>query len=95
LLLIPIISILFFVLDLAAGLYFFRRGDPALSKDSTGSVAAAPLSERMPATAAWWLGMFSPLPIPGWLLAYLLWLGGMLTSASFLVAVLFIVSSGR
>ncbi len=93
LLLLPIISSLFYVLDFAAGLYFFRRGHAALSGESSDSSAAVPLAERLPAAAAGWLRLFSPLPIPGWLLAYLLWIGGTLSSAFFLLAVVLIVSS--
>lgn len=93
LLLLPIISVFFYVLDLAAGLYFFRRGDAVFSKEGADTGAAASLSERLPAAAARWLRLFSPLPIPGWLLAYLLWSGGALSSAIFLLAVLLIVGS--
>lgn len=93
LLLLPIISVLFYVIDFAVGLYFFRRGDTVLSRESIDSSTAASLSERMPASAAWWLRMFNPLPIPGWLLAYLLWSGGTLSSAIFLLAALMIVGS--
>jgi hypothetical protein len=91
LLLLPIISILFYLLDFAAGLYYFRRGDVPPGKESL-----AP--ERLPASssnllAALWLRVFSALPIPGRLLAYILWSGGMLTGAIFLLAVLLIVGN--
>lgn len=93
LLLLPIISSLFFVLDFAAGLYFFRRGEVPAAARSAPQAAVEPTPERLPTTLASWLRIFSPLPIPGWLLAYMLWVGGALSSAVFLLAVLFIIGN--
>ncbi len=108
LLLLPVISGLFFSVDLFLGLYFFRREDgqsmfaPASITETPSSEVSGtppdPLTETIDSAGAETpLSQAPPrrpgVRVPDQVLAYLLWGSGVLTAALFMIATIYILAA--